>query len=203
MTTKQMIDHLVDEELRRAISELPRWAVRVDSGMWVAVSPTYTLDGLVIHGRTVDELIQRVRLQVAVEALAMGRQGRRPPGGVLCGVDFTTVLEAAEPDTLGRPWPPGFVEAVQRQDLAGVVAAIVSLYDAGHRTVAEDAGIPGPPAFVDPFPSEVHQQRPAPMPQGRAAGYEGDPCPECQAMTLVRNGPCMKCMNCGSTTGCS
>ncbi|EPX83544.1 Ribonucleotide reductase of class II (coenzyme B12-dependent) [Salipiger mucosus DSM 16094] len=34
-------------------------------------------------------------------------------------------------------------------------------------------------------------------------GYEGDPCGECGNMTLVRNGTCMKCNTCGSTTGCS
>lgn len=34
-------------------------------------------------------------------------------------------------------------------------------------------------------------------------GYEGDPCPECQSFTLVRNGSCLKCDSCGSTTGCS
>ncbi|MCC7138647.1 MAG: vitamin B12-dependent ribonucleotide reductase [Planctomycetes bacterium] len=34
-------------------------------------------------------------------------------------------------------------------------------------------------------------------------GYTGDPCPSCQHMTLVRNGSCLKCMTCGSTTGCS
>ncbi|MGE3608327.1 MAG: vitamin B12-dependent ribonucleotide reductase [Bacteriovoracaceae bacterium] len=34
-------------------------------------------------------------------------------------------------------------------------------------------------------------------------GYEGDPCPECQSFTLVRNGSCLKCDSCGATTGCS
>lgn len=34
-------------------------------------------------------------------------------------------------------------------------------------------------------------------------GYEGDPCPECGQFTLVRNGSCLKCNSCGSTTGCS
>lgn len=34
-------------------------------------------------------------------------------------------------------------------------------------------------------------------------GYTGDVCPECSNMTLVRNGTCLKCMTCGSTTGCS
>jgi ribonucleoside-diphosphate reductase alpha chain len=37
----------------------------------------------------------------------------------------------------------------------------------------------------------------------RAKGYEGDPCPECQNMTMVRNGTCLKCDTCGATTGCS
>ncbi|MFC7331850.1 vitamin B12-dependent ribonucleotide reductase [Rhodocista pekingensis] len=39
--------------------------------------------------------------------------------------------------------------------------------------------------------------------EARAKGYEGDPCPECGNMTLVRNGTCLKCDTCGSTTGCS
>ncbi len=34
-------------------------------------------------------------------------------------------------------------------------------------------------------------------------GYVGDPCPECNSLTLVRNGSCLKCDSCGATTGCS
>jgi ribonucleoside-diphosphate reductase alpha chain len=37
----------------------------------------------------------------------------------------------------------------------------------------------------------------------RLRGYEGDPCPACGHSTLVRNGTCLKCETCGSTTGCS
>ena len=39
--------------------------------------------------------------------------------------------------------------------------------------------------------------------EARMKGYEGDPCPECSSMTLLRNGSCLKCDTCGSTTGCS
>ncbi len=39
--------------------------------------------------------------------------------------------------------------------------------------------------------------------QARMKGYEGDACPNCQSFTLVRNGTCLKCDSCGSTTGCS
>jgi ribonucleoside-diphosphate reductase alpha chain len=37
----------------------------------------------------------------------------------------------------------------------------------------------------------------------RMMGYEGDACSECGQFTLVRNGTCLKCMTCGSTSGCS
>ncbi len=39
--------------------------------------------------------------------------------------------------------------------------------------------------------------------EARAKGYEGDACTECNNFTLVRNGTCMKCDTCGSTSGCS
>ena len=41
------------------------------------------------------------------------------------------------------------------------------------------------------------------MTEARMKGYEGEACPECQSFTLLRNGSCMKCDTCGSTTGCS
>ncbi len=34
-------------------------------------------------------------------------------------------------------------------------------------------------------------------------GYLGEACPECGNFTLVRNGTCLRCDACGSTTGCS
>ncbi len=37
----------------------------------------------------------------------------------------------------------------------------------------------------------------------RMKGYEGDMCGECGQFTMVRNGTCLKCITCGSTSGCS
>ena len=37
----------------------------------------------------------------------------------------------------------------------------------------------------------------------RMKGYVGESCPDCANFTLVRNGTCLKCDTCGSTTGCS
>jgi ribonucleoside-diphosphate reductase alpha chain len=39
--------------------------------------------------------------------------------------------------------------------------------------------------------------------EARMKGYEGDPCPECGQLTLVRSGACAKCDTCGATSGCS
>ena len=39
--------------------------------------------------------------------------------------------------------------------------------------------------------------------KARQKGYTGDICIECQSMTMVRNGTCLKCVTCGSTSGCS
>jgi ribonucleoside-diphosphate reductase alpha chain len=37
----------------------------------------------------------------------------------------------------------------------------------------------------------------------RLKGYEGDSCGDCGQFTMVRNGTCLKCITCGTTTGCS
>jgi ribonucleoside-diphosphate reductase alpha chain len=39
--------------------------------------------------------------------------------------------------------------------------------------------------------------------EAKMKGYEGDSCHECGNFTLVRNGTCLKCVTCGSTSGCS
>jgi ribonucleoside-diphosphate reductase alpha chain len=56
----------------------------------------------------------------------------------------------------------------------------------------------------------VHTNAPAPITmeldrrvEARMKGYEGDSCNECGNYTMVRNGTCLKCDTCGSTSGCS
>ena len=39
--------------------------------------------------------------------------------------------------------------------------------------------------------------------EAKLKGYEGECCGECGNFTLVRNGTCLKCTTCGSTSGCS
>jgi ribonucleoside-diphosphate reductase alpha chain len=48
--------------------------------------------------------------------------------------------------------------------------------------------------------AELYKQR---ISEAKLRGYEGVSCPECHNFTMVRNGTCLKCDTCGSTSGCS
>lgn len=39
--------------------------------------------------------------------------------------------------------------------------------------------------------------------QAKLLGYEFAPCSECRNLTLIREGPCLVCVTCGATSGCS
>ncbi len=88
-------------------------------------------------------------------------------------------------------------EAVQAASSIGVVssagagAAVASMAAVASVSVRSSGG------------SGPKSERAARVQEARMKGYEGDNCPECGNFTLVRNGTCLKCDTCGSTTGCS
>ncbi|MBL8838490.1 MAG: vitamin B12-dependent ribonucleotide reductase [Alphaproteobacteria bacterium] len=49
----------------------------------------------------------------------------------------------------------------------------------------------------------VTRNRAAIVQEARMKGYTGDACEGCGSMSMVRNGTCTKCLDCGSTSGCS
>ena len=57
--------------------------------------------------------------------------------------------------------------------------------------------------MVSELPAAATNSRAAQAHMARLKGYVGDPCSACGNFTLVRNGTCLKCDTCGSTTGCS
>ncbi|MBA4783180.1 MAG: vitamin B12-dependent ribonucleotide reductase [Rhizobiales bacterium] len=65
--------------------------------------------------------------------------------------------------------------------------------------------------FQSPDQRSYEETEPLPKPmdqaerraQARMKGYEGEACSECANFTMVRNGTCLKCDTCGSTSGCS
>jgi ribonucleoside-diphosphate reductase alpha chain len=52
-------------------------------------------------------------------------------------------------------------------------------------------------------PAAARDTRAVRAAEARLKGFEGDSCSACGNFTLVRNGTCMKCNTCGSTSGCS
>ena len=60
------------------------------------------------------------------------------------------------------------------------------------------ASVPVNETVMDEVDQKLAQIR-----EARIKGYEGEACQECGNFTLVRNGTCMKCDTCGSTSGCS
>ena len=69
---------------------------------------------------------------------------------------------------------------------------------------------------IDPTPTALNaaELHPIPTPppskdtgvlraEAQMKGYTGDQCTECHNFTMVRNGTCLKCDTCGTTTGCS
>ena len=67
-----------------------------------------------------------------------------------------------------------------------------------------EAPTPVTPARQAVAEAALEQQRQATLiQQARERGFEGDPCPECGQLMMVRSGTCLKCMACGTTTGCS
>ncbi len=79
------------------------------------------------------------------------------------------------------------------------------------------AGSPSAPALPTRIPEPVGAVASAPVAGGAAKGqivaaktresiakgYSGDACTQCGGFTLVRNGTCLKCDSCGTTSGCS
>ncbi len=56
------------------------------------------------------------------------------------------------------------------------------------------------PATPGPAAQEANADK---VRQAVLQGYTGDICSSCGSMTMVRNGTCLKCMTCGTTSGCS
>ncbi|WP_281931914.1 vitamin B12-dependent ribonucleotide reductase [Roseibium album] len=78
---------------------------------------------------------------------------------------------------------------------AAQVSAVATAFARGSEGVAavEISTTPAPQV------SSAAQQ----IAQARMKGYEGESCAECGNFTMVRNGTCLKCDTCGSTSGCS
>jgi ribonucleoside-diphosphate reductase alpha chain len=85
---------------------------------------------------------------------------------------------------------------------------VTALSTAGATALKAEEAAPSPATTLDALnwaDAKTHAKAAAAekRAEARAKGYEGEACGECGNFTLVRNGTCMKCDTCGSTTGCS
>jgi ribonucleoside-diphosphate reductase alpha chain len=110
-------------------------------------------------------------------------------------------------DALGRGVAEGDMggETVRQIASTGFVRGNLRLL-AGGGAVSDTMSRSGPPGGSDLMVGAAAggtNSRAAQAQMARLKGYVGDPCSACGNFTLVRNGTCLKCDTCGSTTGCS
>ncbi|MEM6667458.1 MAG: vitamin B12-dependent ribonucleotide reductase, partial [Pseudomonadota bacterium] len=145
-----------------------------------------------------------------IGATAMGsgeHEGHSPAGpetvvsrGLLRG-QVQERLQVIDLARHGRPDGPTASAAVTASPVTAMQASVQQALNTALAVQVEAEPTPAPETKAVAVPAEKsNAQRAA---EARIRGYEGEDCPECGNFTLVRNGTCMKCDTCGSTTGCS
>ncbi|HUX12936.1 MAG TPA: adenosylcobalamin-dependent ribonucleoside-diphosphate reductase [Spirochaetia bacterium] len=141
-------------------------------------------------------------VQVSPDDL-IATETRRDGNGDKAGSDQAAeavVAEKSTTESVGHGPSASTTESTAGKNGQNGHAAVNGSRPRSNRTTGGSAA--SGPVVVGVAPSE-ESKRAAQMQLARLKGYEGDPCPTCGHFTLVRNGTCLKCDTCGSTTGCS
>ena len=116
-------------------------------------------------------------------------------------IKFLQVLDGGADANAGRA-----ASARATAQPAGDIATTEDQGDVGTLTVVSKL----PMGFAIETPPEHEHGHAAPgqdahakYKAARQMGFTGDACEECGSMKMVRNGTCTKCLDCGSTSGCS
>ncbi|TYC65536.1 vitamin B12-dependent ribonucleotide reductase [Stappia sp. BW2] len=95
--------------------------------------------------------------------------------------------------------PAGEITEAVKVELGATIAAqtsaVATAFARGSETTAAVEVTSAPAPQVKTAAQQIAQ--------ARMKGYEGESCSECGNFTMVRNGTCLKCDTCGSTSGCS
>jgi len=109
-------------------------------------------------------------------------------------------LSHVDEEELSRTKPTGGLVAEPEYVSEEVISErMINLDSSNNRIVKNSAGSNGGNGSHNHKVQQITKK----VQEARILGYTGDICPECQSMTMVRNGTCLKCETCGSTTGCS
>ncbi len=107
--------------------------------------------------------------------------------------------------TAGRG--PSAVGATNAAGSGSVASAITSIFGATalkSDTLADTRPLVAPTqTLIERADLTPGTTKGAKIAEARMKGYEGESCTECGNFTMVRNGTCLKCETCGSTSGCS
>ncbi|MEE9311226.1 MAG: vitamin B12-dependent ribonucleotide reductase, partial [Planctomycetota bacterium] len=118
--------------------------------------------------------------------------GSAKSGGSSTAAKVTAIASGSTAIAIAEPANDEFAEETKGFKRDYTVKAVKEMAEG----YAEETAHPAPSSA--PVMTKDDQRNMA-----RLKGYEGDACGECQNFTLVRNGTCMKCDSCGSTSGCS
>ncbi|MHA1190038.1 MAG: TSCPD domain-containing protein, partial [Alphaproteobacteria bacterium] len=159
-----------------------------------------TIGGGVEEGRVVPVSRGLMRAEPQLPLFGKGRGGS---GGGSGGDGWPTASSNVTP-----------LSAVKAGDVAAIAAALNADMEPDAVRDREPAGYAANAPAPEPAEAETAEAvatgdasdrtaRNERIAEARMKGYEGENCSECGNFTMVRNGTCLKCDTCGSTSGCS
>ncbi|MCP4382498.1 MAG: vitamin B12-dependent ribonucleotide reductase [Hyphomicrobiales bacterium] len=167
-------------------------------GEGVGEGKTPSLEAAVSHGPISRGLVRGKRFAVV---------DKPATAAVASGSDGGTSAKPADASGGGTVTAIGGNAGAMAQ-VASAVHALSSELEPSRETATVPASSPlsvlaSALAAEAPEPTDAKAVEAERAAAARLRGYQGDACGECGNFTLVRNGTCLKCDTCGSTTGCS
>jgi ribonucleoside-diphosphate reductase alpha chain len=150
-------------------------------------------------------LIDYIFRELAISYLGRNDLAHVQPADILPDTVGKGSAETTRPDGGGRP----DVAAVVQRVSTGYVRSKLTVLQGGAAMGATTASLAtaldmrGELAVAAESVAVASDPRIERIRAARIKGYEGDSCGDCGNFTLVRNGTCLKCDTCGSTSGCS
>ena len=123
--------------------------------------------------------------------------------GLLRGRQLTAV-PSSSPEPKGSSAASNVTAIGGRPAVSALQGNVATAFKREPAPAAEETPALGHLAWEAPKePAPAAKTAEARRAEARVKGYEGDNCSECGNYTMVRNGTCLKCDTCGSTSGCS
>ena len=147
---------------------------------------------------------------ITPDAIGDGVSEDRPPApaqvskGLLRGRQLTAVPSSPSGEPRGQASASNVTALGGRPAVTAMAGALATALKREPQVQREETSALGALAWEAPKePAPAAKSAEARRAEARVKGYEGDNCSECGNYTMVRNGTCLKCDTCGSTSGCS